>query len=381
MRYIKIHIIWLIGLLGTSGIAASEIRIGLFYGEQVQSAVFSVVQGNYILLGDDRQVALLNEGTIIHLDYGDGTVVVNDTARLVGTFRNIEFRGMSTENVFLVKPVYPELDARESDDDLIISTYGESLRVINRLDLEKYIAGTIEAEGGVNEDIEYYKAQAVLARTYAVRNFDRHAPEGFNLCDGQHCQAFHGKSRWNDEIYEATGATSNQILTGPDNQPATTAYHANCGGVTSSASIAWNEDLPYLFPVNDPFCLEADNAHWSKVFPLAEWSQYLLKRGVLSPVLPDNLTVEPARLKYFVFGDRRILLSDIRQDLQLRSAFLTLARQGNNIVIEGRGYGHGVGLCQDGAMQMAKLGYVYVDILMFYFRDLQLSEYIPESSN
>ena len=113
---------------------------------------------------------------------------------------------------------------------------------------------------------------------------------------------------------------------------------------------------------------------------MTEWSQYLLKRGILSPILPDNLTSAPARLKYYVFGDRRILLSDIRQDLGLKSAFLTLSRQGNNIVVEGRGYGHGVGLCQDGAMEMARLGFVYVDILMFYFRDLQLSEYQPNNS-
>jgi stage II sporulation protein D len=342
--------------------------------------VVSVVQGDYILRGDDRQVALLREGDIIHLDYSTEGILVNDTAKRVGIFQSLEMRGMSSENVFLAKPVYPSLDARESDDDLIINTYGEGLVIINRLDLEKYVAGTIEAEGGINENIEYYKAQAVLARTYAINHFTRHAPEGFNLCDDQHCQAFHGKSRWNDEIYEATLATRNQILIGPDGQPAATAYHASCGGVTSSASIAWNEDLPYLFPVNDPFCLESDNAQWNMVIPLAEWTQYLLKRGVVSLVLPDNLPPAPARLKYFDFGDRSILLSDIRQDLQLKSAFITMSQQGSNIIIEGRGYGHGVGLCQEGAMQMARLGYVYVDILMFYFRDLTLSDYQSDTS-
>ena len=210
--------IGLISLLSSFGTAAADIRVGLYYSEKVQSAVFSVVEGNYILLGDERQVALLEKGAIIHLDYSTGKVTVNDTARLLGTFQTVTIRGMSSVNVFLVKPVYPSLDARESDDDLIIGTYGEGLRIINRLDLEKYVAGTIEAEGGVNEGIEYYKAQAVLARTYAVMNFNRHAPEGFNLCDEQHCQAFHGKSRWNPKIYDATLATENQILIGPDNQ-------------------------------------------------------------------------------------------------------------------------------------------------------------------
>jgi stage II sporulation protein D len=280
--------------------------------------------------------------------------------------------------VFSMKPVLPSLAAKESDDDVLISVTGRKLRIINRLDLEKYVAGTLEAEGGPDAHMEYYKAQAVLARTYAVKNFYRHAFEGFNLCDGQHCQAYNGKSRWNEEIYAAVLATENEVLVDQDGQLANTAYHANCGGITSSAAMAWNEDLPYLVPVKDPFCAESGHYRWSKVITVEEWRQYLLKKGIVSPLLPDNLIAEPARLKYFMFGDRNVLLSSIREDLQLKSAFFTMSLQGSNILLNGCGYGHGVGLCQEGAMEMADVGFVYIDILMFYFRNLSISQYLTE---
>ncbi len=79
-----------------------------------------------------------------------------------------------------------------------------------------------------------------------VKNFTRHAIHGFNLCDGVHCQAFNGKSHMNRIIYDAVNQTEDKILVDETGNPIMTAYHANCGGLTCSASMAWNKDLPYL---------------------------------------------------------------------------------------------------------------------------------------
>ncbi len=379
MRHAILYITFIVFLLRFPLIRASDIRIGLFYNQEIQTAVFSVVQGEYILVAEGMRVKSVTKGSILHIDYNRGGITVQDTAGVFGPFSDIAFRGISSDNVFLMKPVYPSLDAKESDDDLLVNAFGRKLQIINQLDLEKYIAGILEAEAGPDASFEYYKAQAVLARTYAIKNYNRHAFEGFNLCDGQHCQAFNGKSRWNEEIYQAVLETANEILVCADGQPANIAYHANCGGITSSAALAWNEDLPYLVTVKDPFCSESNHYEWSQVIAINDWKQYLLKRGIVSDVLPDNRTAQPSRLKYFNFGDRRISLSDIRQDLELKSAFFTISQQGSNIVLNGRGYGHGVGLCQEGAMEMARVGFVYVDILMFYFRNLTLSQYNSEA--
>lgn len=381
MRSAVLYIAFIVFLLRFPVIRASDIRIGLFYNQEIQTAVFSVVQGEYILVAEGMRVKSLTRGSILHIDVARGGITVQDATDVFGPFSDIAFRGISSDNIFLIKPVYPSHDAKESDDDLFVNVVGQKLQIINQLDMEKYITGILEAEVGPDASFEYYKAQAVLARTYAIKNYNRHAFEGFNLCDGQHCQAFNGKSRWNEEIYQAVLETNNEILVDTDGQPADIAYHANCGGITSSAALAWNEDLPYLVTVKDPFCSESNHYEWNKVITLNDWKQYLLRRGIVSDVLPDNRTAQPSRLKYFVFDDRRISLSDIRQDLELKSAFFTISQQGNNIILNGRGYGHGVGLCQEGAMEMARVGFVYVDILMFYFRHLTLAQYSSEMAN
>ena len=181
-----------------------------------------------------------------------------------------------------------------------------ALRLINILDLEKYIPGTIEAEGGPNASAEFYKAQAVLSRTYAIRNFARHAHEGFNLCDAVHCQAFNGKSRMNPMIYRAVDETRNEILVDQEGKPIFTAFHANCGGITSSASMTWNRDLPYLISVHDPFCDASSRRDWKKMISRQEWNDYLNKKGLAADVDTYHNLSEPGRHKYLEAGQQKL---------------------------------------------------------------------------
>jgi stage II sporulation protein D len=351
----------------------ADIRIALFHGDKVQSVVFSTVQGEYLLTADGRQIAAVRKGTMFHIEQTEKGLSVHDTLQAYGYFNQLEFKGISDSNVFQLKPVYPSMNARESDDNLTLDLAGGSLRMVNRMDMEKYIAGCVEAEGGPNASEEFYKAQAVIVRTFAYRNFARHAPQGFNLCDGVHCQAYHGKSRMNKTIYSATSATRGMILADSRGEAINTSYHANCGGITSSASMAWNKDLPHLVSVKDPFCSKSSQHSWKKSLSLGEWKNYLKQKGIIWK--PGELmdTVTGMRRKYLVYGDARLPMTEIRQDLNLRSAFFTLEENSDTVIITGYGYGHGVGMCQDGAMEMSRAGFCFVDILMFYFHQVQLS--------
>jgi stage II sporulation protein D len=352
---------------------AAEIRIGLFYGKAVQSFVFTVVEGEYILSGDNRQLALIRKGAIFHIDITGSQLVVNDTLQSYGAYMRLDFSGVSSENVFQIKPVFPSLPSKESDDNLTIGVLDNAMQIVNILGLEKYIPGTVETEGGSNAPDEYYKAQAVIARTFAIKNFHRHAHEGFNLCDGVHCQAYNGKSWLNTKIYAAALFTKNQILVDVNGQPVITAYHANCGGITASASVVWNKDLPYLVPVNDPFCNASPHRNWIKSITIDKWNAYLDQKFALGPLTPSAITTSAGRQKYLDPVNHKLLLTDIREDLKLKSSFFTIEQKNDTLVIRGHGYGHGLGLCQEGAMEMARVGYTYVDILMFYFRGLSLA--------
>lgn len=375
MGYRIITFMVVLSLLTTLSHKAADISIGLFYNIDVQSVVFSTVQGEYILTGNGRQVAVIRKGDMFFIDRTGSGLEVHDTLQSYGVFTHLKFTGVSGENIFQVKPVFPSLPPKESDDALSISLFSDALRLINVLGLEKYIPGTVEAEGGFNAPSEYYKAQAVITRTFAVKNFHRHAHEGFNLCDGIHCQAFNGKSRMNTQIYESTKNTRDEILVDVNGTPAITAYHASCGGITGQASVEWNRELPYLVPVTDPFCNDSRHRNWTVNMSVTEWDNYMEKKGYFGGSDQLFSKTDTGRQKYLDMKNKRLPLTEIREDLKLRSSYFYIENGNGKVIIHGHGYGHGLGMCQEGAMEMARVGYNYVDILMFYFRNLSLAHY------
>ncbi|MFO7368953.1 MAG: SpoIID/LytB domain-containing protein [Bacteroidales bacterium] len=350
---------------------AERIAIGLYHGFRFESFVFSAVEGEYIMEGNGSKVAVVETGSMVHIDLTQAGFAVRNTGRIIGVFSSLEFRGMSATHVFQVRPVFPSYKPKESTGDLEVTQIDENIRLVNTLDLEEYIAGTVESEGGANALPEFYKAQAVIARTFAIKNFHRHAHEGFNLCDGVHCQAYKGKSRMNRQIYDAVLKTRNELLANSAGEPVITAYHANCGGITGSAAVEWNRELPFLVPVKDPFCDRSAHRNWNKVLTENEWKAYLEKKapGGYDAVFSDGDT---GRRKYLDRVSKKIAMKTVREDLGLKSSFFWVEENNGNVIIHGHGYGHGLGLCQEGAMEMARVGYTYVDILMFYFRNLNL---------
>lgn len=355
---------------------SADLRIGLFYGSEIQSVVFSTVEGEYLLYANDRQIATISRGNVLHIEKTSAGLELHDTKQSYGVYPELEFKGVSATNIFQLRPVFPALDPKESDGDLSISYSGNAIRLINLIDMEKYVSGTVESEGGSNASSEFYKAQAVIVRTFAVKNYLRHAQEGFNLCDGVHCQAFNGITSLNKEVFAATRATKDEILVDSNGEPAITAYHACCGGITGRASDEWQGELPYLVPVKDPFCRKSKHLNWMKTVTLKEWNDYLKKQNI------NNLSENPFkqnetnRQKYLDPENERLPLTGIREYFKLKSSFFNIEKSTDNssVIFRGHGYGHGLGMCQEGAMEMARVGYTYTDILMFYFKGLELKK-------
>jgi stage II sporulation protein D len=375
-RYVKLFLPVVIFCF-CSGIHAQEIKIGLFYGKPVEAFVFSTIEGAYMLYGDSQPVITLKPGVMLHIERIGTMLKVQDTSRLYGSFHTLYFKSEAPEYIFQVKPVFPSLQPRESEGNLSASAVTGSILIINSLELELYIPGTIEAEGGSLAKPEYYKAQAIIARTYALKNFHRHAGEGFHLCDGVHCQSFNGKSRMNKEIYLATAQTRGLILADKLGMPVSAVYHSNCGGRTASASMVWNSWVNFLTPVNDPFCNKSANQNWTKELTLEAWKNYLSAKGLPVQDQASLCLTGSDRQQFFNPAKKMLPLTVIREDLNLKSAFFQVEISGNTAIIHGHGFGHGLGLCQQGAMEMAKVGYTYVDILMFYYRGLQIKKIDP----
>jgi stage II sporulation protein D len=212
----------------------------------------------------------------------------------------------------------------------------------------------------------------VLCRTYALRNWNRHVSEGFNRCDHTHCQAFNGIGDQSPEVYTAVLATHNIVVTDQYSHLIIAAYHANSGGETEQASDVWPVGHGYLQAIIDPFSENQKHYHWRETLSPEAWIAYLKAKGFTFGKIDTSalLIRQPHRRRYFIYGEDTLSMSVIREDLGFRSAFFDMNLVGDTLVISGRGYGHGVGLSQEGAMEMAREGYSYSDILRFYFNDV-----------
>jgi stage II sporulation protein D len=250
-----------------------------------------------------------------------------------------------------------------------------TLVMINICDMERYIAGVVMSEGGSGKNIEYFKSQAVIARTYMYRYIDKHLYDGYNVCDNTHCQAFNGTS--SDSILNrAAIETKGLVILDQDSTIIESAFHSNCGGETASSGDVWLTVQPYLKKVIDPYCLSSRNAVWRKSIGLNEWIEFINESGFSGKT--DDPSVfsfsQKSRLSDYKTGSFTIPLTIIRSELNLRSTFFSVYPEGDSIILRGRGYGHGVGLCQEGAMVMALKGFKFNQIIEFYYSGVLISD-------
>jgi stage II sporulation protein D len=136
-------------------------------------------------------------------------------------------------------------------------------QLINTVNLDSYVSRVLIEEVGYNVPDEYLKIQAIISRTYALRNLRRHKDDGFDLCNKVHCQVYHGKKEIPSSIHTATASTSGTVITDQKGEPILATFHANCGGKTANSEHVWNNPMPYLVSKIDTFCLNQRSADWN----------------------------------------------------------------------------------------------------------------------
>jgi len=357
---------------------SQPVRIGLFNDQNLQTLVISAVKGDYDLIADNKVIKHCINGQIVYIKLSEDSLKILSIDQSLGLFSKITFKSSSDSSIFSVKPVFPSISQRLYQNDLYISVVWKRIQLINLIDLDKYIAGVVQSEGGPKATLEYYKTQAVLCRTYAISNFIRHTDEGFNLCDGVHCQAYFSMADKNPLIPDAALATKGVVIVDSSNMLITAAFHSNCGGQTENSERVWLLYKPYLRSVSDPYCQNQHNSYWEKTITLGAWKDYLVKQG-----FSGDLNYEPSyfnfiqyeRKLYYKLRTDSVELKKIRTDFKLKSTFFSIQADGGSLVFRGRGYGHGVGLCQEGAMQMSRLGYSYSEIINFYYKNIRIADF------
>ena len=364
---------------------AQPVDVGVFQENLVTKAVVYCSSGTYSVVTEGVVRTSLEAGDILYLTLEEGKIKVLDAERDFGRVQQLELKANSSDALFRLRPIQPELESRVYDDNLHVTAEDRFLTMVNRVDMDKYLAGVVETESGSNAFKEFYKAQSILCRTYAMKHLDRHSSEEFSLCDGTHCQAYKGRSVFNPEILEAVLETTGMVVADYNYRLITAAYHSNSGGQTQRASDVWLTDADYLQSVMDPYSLHQNNAKWRDTISFRDWKAYLLRSGMASVErIPDEIIYveQMRRKKYFILDEDSLRMTKIREDWGFRSAFFDMFPDGDSILVWGKGYGHGIGMSQEGAMKMARDGFTFQDILQFYFHEIRLMDYrdLPASS-
>jgi stage II sporulation protein D len=356
--------------------ARQDIRIGLFQEYLLKSFVFHCVDGGYRFDHPDGEF-IVNPGELIYINLIGDRFFIGDGVKMSDTLRSVRLVDITSKGLFRLKALEPVSESRNYEGELEVSIQHGALLLVNKIDLDKYLAGVVEAEGGAGAHTEYYKAQAILCRTYSIKNFHAHVEEGFNLCDHTHCQAYKGRSEKNGGILEAVLATHNLLVTGRFIALIDAVYHANSGGQTQRASDIWPGGAEYLQSVVDPFSLGMPGSRWEKRMSLTSWREFLFLHDIKAAMTidpQDLLIFQTHRRRFFAVRNDSIRLDLIRTELKLRSSFFDMELEDDHVVFKGKGYGHGVGMSQEGAMNMALQGFGYYEILLFYFHQVQVRD-------
>ncbi|MCO5258728.1 MAG: SpoIID/LytB domain-containing protein [Crocinitomicaceae bacterium] len=358
-------------------------QIGLFRDYQLNRIVVAYNSGSYSIYADTS-----NFGSILPNEFIDVSLEGKKIRLKVGVIDKGLFNKITLiqnnlgSSITLDPKSNKAIKSRKYEDNIELTPSKDGITIVNLVDIDNYLSGVVESEGGGGQLLEYYKVQALISRTYALKYVGKHAKEGFSLCDGVHCQAYHSMLRFTPLIREAVRSTSGSVLIDQNNQLIDAYFHANCGGQTIEPDYVWNSSVPYLSSFVDTFCIYTKQAKWEKRIPKVDWENYFVKQfnyPIQDSVWKDKLYnfTQDIRKAFFQSPALGIPLRDIRIKFGLKSTFFSTYLDSNFVVLEGRGYGHGVGLCQEGAMKMARLGYDYKQIAKFYFSGAQVID-LPE---
>lgn len=356
-------------------LSAEVLDIGIYRTDKIKQAVVAPSIGSYEVFGDGKKLADVYPNDGIRVYEAGGKVGVRSIQNDFGSFSKVVFVRKNWGNVFRIRPTQPAVREGKYNDNLVVTISAGHLKLINRVYLEHYVGGVVEAESGSKQNIEYYKLQSIVCRTYALNNLRRHEDEGFHLCDQVHCQVYHGTSRFTELIPEAVSATKGQVVVDSNIDLVTAAFHSNCGGQTIPAEHVWSKRVPYLQSVRDTFCLEGKHARWETRIPRHKWVQYMRTRqgaGRMGGHGSLDFNEADQREVYYASSDSEIHLKEIRRDWNLKSTFFRIEEDEQDVLILGRGFGHGVGMCQEGAMRMSEIGYSHADIIHFYYKDVHI---------
>ena len=269
-------------------------------------------------------------------------------------------------------------------DILIKATPEGRLDIIECLSLEEYLYGVLPSEMSPDWPLEALKAQAVASRTYAMKFIN--PARDYDITNGVEMQVYNGTNKINSRIIEAVNSTRGEVLK-YKGKLVTAFFHACCGGHTASVKSAWGEDvIKPLYGVPDPFCSPSRHYRWEFYLSTADLLKFIQAQGSTALKIKSvriNQKDRSGRAASFKFttdnGSKVVQTTDLRKrfgTFEFRSTYVTgITAVKGGYELSGRGWGHGVGMCQEGAKYMALNGKLYKRILRHYYPNAAIVDY------
>ncbi len=329
-----------------------------------------------IALSTCTRCATLTFAQPVNLHATGNAVLLNGAGR-VGSSDRIKLTGSVTlsahgESATLLNPV-------------TITAHNGVLVIAVTLPIESYVERVVASESSLADSPESLKALAIVVRSFALH--ESHGHTGYDLCDSTHCQLLHWGANRDRRLaaHIATLSTAGETLWF-HGQRALAYFSKDCGGRTASPIEIWPRAraVPYLRSQPDRYCTASAGREWASQLSRADLSAALAARGIARPGW-QHLTVarrgESGRAVTLRLDATEISAEDFRlavgQSLgwnQLPSTWFEVSQQGDRFYFHGRGWGHGVGLCQKGAAAMAVQNRSSAQILAQYFPGAQAAD-------
>jgi stage II sporulation protein D len=350
-------LIW--GVTAAAAQAAIELRIAV---EQ---------QADAIVVGSSTPAIVKNAGgnSIGQLPNGQAAAIQAQGSRL----RLANWQ----EQAFWVEPSnggFIFIDENWYRGKVLLVPIDGKVTAVNWVDLEAYLYSVLGSEMHANWPQEALKAQAVAARSFALYRRERAGHKAYDLGADTGYQVYKGLTSESPTTQAAVQATQGQVLT-YGNRVIEAVFHSSSGGHTENVEDIWQRAVPYLRSVPD-FDQAAPVFRWSETFTVDQFQKRVVGIGQLQRAIPERSTprgrVVSMRLEG-TQGSRVLTGIELRRALNLRSTLFTIAVTGNTVRVDGRGFGHGIGMSQWGAFAMAQQGYTYDQILAHYYQGTLLS--------
>lgn len=354
-------------------------------------AVNAAASGVSSFQQENVRVALVKGVESIRLD-GDGVLATDESGEPLRLTLPVQIRrvrdgvsvgGKTVRKLVAVSPATIVVNGKRYRGTIEVIPHGNGLLVVDDLPLEDYLVGLINCEISSHWPIEAVKAQAVVARTYAIYQKRARSSALYHLESSVLDQVYDGCEIEDSRAARGVRETVGEVLT-YGGQPIQAFYHSNCGGRTEVAENVWGFRLPYLRSVDCAYCTITPSSRWEQTIPLKKLEALLKGGGIAvaglrevregkrneSGRLTDLLlvssrgpTIVPAGTFRKLVGYTVIKSTNFQVKVTEESATFT-----------GAGYGHGVGLCQWGTKQRASDGFTYREILNYYYPGALLTQ-------